>query len=69
MTYEEYGKAQEIAALKYLVSKLGGHSVTIVRDGKELLGYCISRNTIAMCDLLDGIEEACNIEVKNKEFW
>jgi hypothetical protein len=63
MTYEEREKAQEIGALRFLVSKLGGHSVTIVRDGKELLGYCIGRNTIAMCDLLDGIDEACNIDI------
>lgn len=62
MTYEEREKAQEIGVLRFLVSKLGGHSVTIIRDGKEMLGYYINRNTIAMCDLIDGIDEAQDIE-------
>ncbi|XHB99383.1 hypothetical protein ABWH97_00085 [Nitratireductor sp. ac15] len=44
--------------MKFLVKSIGGHSVTIIREGKRLIGWCSGRagQSIAMRDLREEVE-------------
>lgn len=47
----------ETELMRLLVRELGGYSVTIVRDGRRMVGWCTGRagNSIAMSDILSVI--------------
>jgi hypothetical protein len=44
----------ETELMRFLVRELGGYSVTIIRDGKRMVGWCTGKagNSIAMSDIL-----------------